>query len=197
MVRLSTSVCCLVLFLTGSAFAQADSAAVLGTVRDNDGQALGGATVAGAFEVLPRPYSVATFDNPRAAFEWAAPAHRDDGPGLLDRRYAEATGTPLLLGELRAYLEGHLTSAEVAGAATALAMSPRTLQRKLAEAQTTFKRELADARIRVAKRKLVETDAPLTAIAFDVGCASLQHFSALFRRTVRESPSAFRARARG
>ena len=46
----------------------------------------------------------------------------------------------------------------------------------------------------IAMGMLVDGNAPLTAIAFDVGCASLQHFSALFRRRTQESPSAFRAR---
>lgn len=156
---------------------------------------LSGATVAGAYEVLPRPYPVATFDDPRAAFEWLAPAYAERGPALLEELYAEASGTPPLLGALRDYLETHLADAEIANAATALGVSPRTLQRKLGAEETTFKRELAEARVRVAKRKLIETDAPLTSIAFDVGCASLQHFSALFRSVVNESPSAFRARA--
>jgi hypothetical protein len=62
--------------------------------------------------------------------------------------------------------------------------------------RTTFQRELDAARVRVAMRILVERDAPLTEIAYDVGCASPQHFSTLFRRVIGTSPSAWRGRQR-
>jgi AraC-like DNA-binding protein len=151
---------------------------------------LQGATVAGAYEVLPRPYPVAVFDRPAAAFQWlGAP------PVDLDALHAEATGTPHLVGALRALLDEKLRL-PVAEAASRLGISERSLQRKLGEAQTSFHEELAEARIRAARRLLLESDAPLTAIAYDVGCASLQHFSALFRKRTGESPSAFRARLR-
>jgi AraC-like DNA-binding protein len=77
-----------------------------------------------------------------------------------------------------------------------LGISERTLQRKLGEAGTGYLNELAEARVRAARRLLLESDAPLTAIAYDVGCASLQHFSALFRKRTGESPSAFRRKRR-
>ena len=43
---------------------------------------------------------------------------------------------------------------------------------------------------------LLESDAKLTSVAVEVGCASLQHFSSLFRKLTGESPSAWRARHR-
>jgi AraC-like DNA-binding protein len=155
-----------------------------------------GAVVAGAHEVLPRPYPVQIFDDAASAFEWLSPAHRLDGPALLRELYGEATGISPLLGSLRGWLDGHLGGVGIAEAARALGVSERTLQRKLRGAETTFKEELTHARIRAAKQKLLESDAPLTVIALDVGCTSLQHFSSMFRRHTRESPSAFRARAR-
>ena len=155
---------------------------------------LRGALVAGAYEVLPRPYPVAVFADADAALAWldAEPA----SAALLGAVYADAAGVPPLVGTVRAYLHGHLADAELPAVARELGMSPRTLQRKLGEAGTTLKDEMIEARVRVARRLLVETDAPLTAIAYDVGCASLQHFSALFRRRTGESPSAYRARCR-
>jgi AraC-like DNA-binding protein len=75
-------------------------------------------------------------------------------------------------------------------------VSERTLQRKLGELGTTFQHELSEARVRVAKRLLIDSEAPVTNIALDVGCASLQHFSALFRKHEGESPSTFRKRRR-
>ena len=58
---------------------------------------------------------------------------------------------------------------------------------------TSFQLELDAARVRLAKRLLVESDSSLTEIAYDVGCASPQHFSTLFRRVVGAPPSAWRA----
>jgi AraC-like DNA-binding protein len=151
---------------------------------------MSGAVVAGAFEVLPKPFPVAVFDDPAAACAWL----EVEGAALAAALYAEVIGTPRLLPALRAFLDRHLSGVTIEEAARALALSPRSLQRRLAEAGTTFSEELADARVRAARRLLADGDAPLTAIAYDVGCASLQHFSALFRRRTQESPSAFRAR---
>jgi AraC-like DNA-binding protein len=157
---------------------------------------LGGAMVAGAYEVLPRPYPVAVFGDPRAALDWLAPA--GDGPPhdalatALSELYAEAQRTPAFVSALRVLLDGHLGGVPVTDAASALGMSERTLQRKLSEVGTTFQDEMGDARVRAAKRMLLDGDAPLTEIAFEVGCASLQHFSALFRKRTGRSPSAWR-----
>ena len=56
--------------------------------------------------------------------------------------------------------------------------------------------EVNRARVRLAKRLLRESDAKLTQIAHDVGCASLASFSALFRRATGATPSEFRAKTR-
>jgi AraC-like DNA-binding protein len=73
-------------------------------------------------------------------------------------------------------------------------VSERSLQRSLGAAGTTFKDEIAEARIRAARRLLADGDEPLSAIAREVGCSSLQHFSTLFRKRTGETPSAFRRR---
>jgi len=157
---------------------------------------MGGAIVAGAFEVLPRPYPVSVFGDVAAAFAWlrehdaALPA---DGAALVESVAVQASGTPPLLGALRALLDGR-RDVDVAQAARRLGLSQRTLQRRLGELDTTFQDELAEARVRAAKQLLLDGDAPLTAIAYEVGCSSLQHFSALFRERTGESPSAFRKR---
>jgi AraC-like DNA-binding protein len=114
----------------------------------------------------------------------------------LSELYAQARRAPPFVDALRSHLDGHLGGISVSGAAGALGMSERTLQRKLGEVGTTFQDEMAEARIRAAKRMLLDGDAPLTAIAFDVGCASLQHFSALFRKRTGQSPSDFRRQSR-
>jgi AraC-like DNA-binding protein len=154
---------------------------------------MSGALVSGAFEVLPRPYPVQVFDAAAAACAWLGVA---DLAPLLREVHAAATGTPPLLGALRAHLDAHLRDATLPAAARALATSERSLQRALGEASTTFTDEVAEARIRAARRLLVDGDAPLSTIARQVGCASLQHFSTLFRKRTGEPPSAFRARHR-
>ena len=153
---------------------------------------MNGAVVAGAFEVLPRPFPTAVFGDAVSACAWLG--LDIDGAGLVTALHAEVTTTPRVVPALRAYLDEHLSDVTVEQAARALGLSARSLQRKLGEVGTTFSEELADARVRAARRMLADGNAPLTAIAFDVGCASLQHFSALFRRRTRETPSAFRAR---
>jgi AraC-like DNA-binding protein len=156
---------------------------------------MGGAIVSGAFDVLPRPYPVAVFDDAAEAFAWLLPEREPRAlAAMLDALYDEVAGAGQVVAAVRDWLDRHLLGAEIAHAARALGMSERTLQRKLGGSGTTFKDQVADARIRAAKTRLRETDAPLTEIAYDVGCASLQHFSRMFRKRVGQSPSAYRAR---
>jgi AraC-like DNA-binding protein len=159
-----------------------------------------GAVVAGFFEVMPRPYPVRVFESSEAALAWLAEEPKVTvPPGFaheLDELYMELSATTPLVAALCAQIEQNLGAPNIAEVARALALSERTLQRRLKEAGTTFHAEVGRARLRVAERLLLDTDAPLTRIAFDVGCASLQHFSALFRKAKGESPSAWRARKR-
>ena len=157
---------------------------------------LEGAIVAGAYEVLPRPYSVTLFGNVDAALEWLATGDRAATVKALAQMHATASSTPPLMGALRSWLDAHLAHPTIAAAAAALALSERSLQRKLQELDATFQVEVAEARVRAAQRLLLDGDASLTTIAIEIGCASPQHFSALFRRLTGESPSAWRTRAR-
>ena len=158
---------------------------------------LEGAIVAGAYEVLPRPYPVKIFDDVEPALKWLAP--KSDAALVAKKLaavHASASKTPPLLGALRSWLDSHLADPEIDALASAIGMSERTLQRKLGDLGTSFRDEVAAARVRVAQKLLVDGDAPLTTIALEVGCGSLQHFSALFRRIAGETPSAWRARHR-
>ena len=175
-------------YLTRHRDALAHQVTRLALVRPNG---VDGALVAGAFDVLTKPYPVQVFADPREAFAWIGTKVDAE---ILAQMHADATSTRIELGALRALLDENLEGMPIAKAAKRLGMSERTLQRKLAESDTTFKDELADARVRAAKRMLVESESPLTTIAFDVGCGSLQNFSALFRRRTGDSPSAYRTK---
>jgi AraC-like DNA-binding protein len=150
-----------------------------------------GATVAGFYQVAGAPYPVRVFDELAAAATWlrAGALARE-----LEAAIATASGAPPVVLELRRWLDAHLADASLARAARAMSRAPRSLQRDLLRAHTTFHRELDVARVRLAKRLLGESESPLTEIAYDVGCASPQHFSTLFRRVVGTPPSTWRAR---
>jgi len=98
-----------------------------------------------------------------------------------------------LLFRLRAHLDEGLHGASIERAARELGLSTRSLQRRLRESGATFKSELDAARIRRAERLLSEPEAKITAVAHEVGCASSQSFSALFKRLTGETPSEWRA----
>jgi AraC-like DNA-binding protein len=154
-----------------------------------------GAITSGFFGVTPPPYPVAIFEDRAGAVAWLEVADADVALAALAREEERAAGAPLLR-DLRALLESHLDRATLPAAAKSLGMSERSLQRRLGDHETTFQAEVNHARLRVAKRLLRETDAKLTQIAHDVGCASLASFSSLFRRATGESPSEWRDRHR-
>jgi AraC-like DNA-binding protein len=153
-----------------------------------------GATVAGFFQVAGAPYPVRVFESLPAAAMWL---RAGELARHLDAAIGDASGTSSIVLELRRWLDGHLRAADRASlvtAARALSRAPRSLQRDLRDAATTFQRELDEARVRLARRLLADSDSPLTEIAYDVGCASPQHFSKLFRRVTGVPPSAWRSR---
>lgn len=149
-----------------------------------------GATVAGFFQVAGAPYAVRVFDDLAAAATWLRA--KELAP-VLDAAIAEASATSPVVAQVRRWLDAHLDQASLARAARAVGRADRSLQRDLDRAGTTFQHELDRARVRLAQRLIADTDSPLTEIAYDVGCASPQHFSTLFRRVTGVTPSAWRA----
>ncbi len=112
----------------------------------------------------------------------------------IERAAAEAATTPDILRELHKWLDRHPRDASIDDAARDLAMGSRTLQRRLAEASTTFAEEAQRARVRRAQKLLLETNESITAIAIEVGCASPQHLSTLFKKYVGATPTSWRTR---
>ncbi|AKU94633.1 Transcriptional regulator, AraC family [Labilithrix luteola] len=153
-----------------------------------------GSVAAGFFRLIGAPYQAEVFTDPVEALRWIA---LDDPQGTLaalDALYTSTTGTTELLRDLRAHLEKNLDDASLAGATRALGISERSLQRRLAESGTSFQKEVVGARVRMAGRALVESSKPLSQIAFDVGCASVQHFSTMFRKVTGMTPMQWRKR---
>jgi AraC-like DNA-binding protein len=157
---------------------------------------LTGALVAGFYEVLGRPsYPVGLFTDVVSAARWLG---RPDAVALSEELGALARAASSLPDELRRLRELLATSLHLslAAAVRAMGVSERSLQRQLRGVGTSFRHEVDAARIRAARTLLADTDQKITAIALEVGCATLQHFSALFRRMTGETPSAWRARQR-
>lgn len=157
---------------------------------------------AGFFSMANPSYEVRSFTEPDAALRWL------DTPGAaailveLDQIRARVDES-FLNRELRALLARIVRDSESTVAATltacakTLGVSSRSLQRRLGEAGTSFRRELAAARVARAQELLATTSLPVGEVAFQVGCASEQHFSHLFRRVTGESPARWRRRRAG
>jgi AraC-like DNA-binding protein len=149
-----------------------------------------GAVAAGLFGTIEPPYPVEVFDDFATALAWT------DGPGwvepALDRWVAAELSD--LRRALRRAIEARLPATDMERVAADLGLAVRTLQRKLRAEETTYREEQAAVQVAVAKRWLETTEAPITQIAYEVGCSTPQRFSALFKREVGESPSTWRNR---
>lgn len=74
-----------------------------------------------------------------------------------------------------------------------LGLSPRTLQRRLADDGTSLSRSIADARVREAARLLAETQTPIGLVGLLSGYADPPHFSREFRKRTGLGPKEYRA----
>ena len=153
-----------------------------------------GTIAGGFFQIVRPPYPVEVFSEPTAALRWLGMEGAGPLMAELDALQARVSGTTPVLRDLRALIHRNLRGVALPEAASSLGISERSLQRRLSEHGTSFQREVGLARVRAAQALLVETDASLTHIAFEVGCASLHHFSLLFRKVTGETPSQWRAR---
>lgn len=80
--------------------------------------------------------------------------------------------------------------------ASKLAISPRTLRRRLAEEGYSFQEAKNLAREKHAKYYLGQTNMPLAEIAFELGFSELSAFSRAFRAWSGETPQSYRAQYR-
>ena len=84
----------------------------------------------------------------------------------------------------------------LASVARHMALSPRTLQRRLADEHTTFADVLDDTRRHIAQAYMSDRALALTEVAYLLGFSEQSAFSRACQRWFRMSPSQFRARAR-
>lgn len=151
-----------------------------------------GAVVSGFYEVLDSPYPTRAFEAVGPALGWLG---CDAWTGPLEALRAEVSGVDPLLSQLRAALTIDART-DVGEVAKRLGLSQRTLQRRLTALGTSFAAEHNRQRMAIAQQLMRESAAPLTEVAIDAGFASLQHFSAAFRRATGQTPTAWRTRER-
>jgi AraC-like DNA-binding protein len=160
-------------------------------------QGVTGAAIAGIFfEAVQTHFDAALFAHRAEGMAWLDRSDAVEANADLDALAATVCGQPPLVRRLRDHLVTTLENATVETAARALGVSPRSLQRKLSEASTTFSRELDGARVREAEHLLLTTDAKVEAVARATGCVSTSHFGKMFRDATGESAADFRARRR-
>jgi len=85
---------------------------------------------------------------------------------------------------------GHYSMADVA---TRLAVSPRTLQRRLRQEDTSFQKELDSLREELARNYLAKSDYSSGQIAFLLGYEDPNSFFRAFRSWTGETPEVVRA----
>jgi AraC-like DNA-binding protein len=151
-----------------------------------------GTVMAGFFHLFAVGGRQRLFSEAGAAFAWL---ERGDALAELEAVIAAELGEPPLVTSLRGWLATHLAHATVDDAARALKRSSRSLQRELAAAATSFRREIDRARATAARARLADSDVKVEALALELGCRSVASFAKLFRRVTGETPTEFRARA--
>jgi AraC-like DNA-binding protein len=127
-------------------------------------------------------------------------AGRDQYLNNLLRKYAE---TALSDGAqrpttLRSAIEDAVTQllphgkANLTNVSRDLAISSRTLNRRLSAEGLTFKKVLAESRVALAKRYLAELDLPITEVAWLLGYTELSAFFHAFKRWTGMTPRQYR-----
>lgn len=125
-------------------------------------------------------------------------------PDSLLARPMGTTGSPAEAGKTTLPVDFQMSIAQLAetliiaghwdlqSAADIAGISPRTLQRKLADCGTSYTEEVVRTRIRLATRWIRDFDRPLSDIARALGYVDPANFSRAFRRITGLSPRAYR-----
>lgn len=115
----------------------------------------------------------------------------------LRRRLHELDASASFKERIRAYLFETIASGEISmqNVAAQLAMSPRTMQRRLKEEDTNFQQELAEVRKDLATHYLNRTDYSSAEIAFLLGYDDPNSFFRAFNQWTGQTPEAVRKNA--
>jgi AraC-like DNA-binding protein len=108
-----------------------------------------------------------------------------------DLRRLVSAGPPRdFLGEVTEIVRSCLLQGEcdIEELARILAIGPRTLQRRLADAGTSYRDIVARIRVERALELLQETDIPILDISDELGYSAPTHFARAFRRVMGRSP---------
>lgn len=118
--------------------------------------------------------------------------HNDE----IVQRYLARLRQDDVVTRVRTVLTELLPTGEPSAAAVAarLHLSPRSLQRRLAETGTTYNAVLLDTRHQLAQSYLRDLNLSIGEIAFMLGFGDMSSFTRAFRRWAGCSPSEFRAR---
>jgi transcriptional regulator GlxA family with amidase domain len=91
----------------------------------------------------------------------------------------------------------HDGESDFEGLAHLLALGPRTMQRRLVDAGTSYRDIVARVRVERALELLQETDIPILDISADLGYSAPTHFARAFRRATGRSPDEIRRASNG
>lgn len=116
---------------------------------------------------------------------------------LIPRQSTDAFASedPLVARALRFIAENSHRRMQVKDVATAVAATRRTLERRFrASVGRTIAEEITRLRMERAKRRMVETDAPMKDVATDSGFRNADHFYKVFARVEGVPPTIYRER---
>lgn len=157
------------------------------------GTGAAGAAVAGFFRVVQPAYPVESFGDFERALEWLAPPDPVRVRAIVTGLRRIFVDAPPVVAGLRAALESAGRAAPLAVIARQLGRSRRSLQRELAAAGSSFRRELSLYRLARAEQLLAGTRLPVKSVAAEVDLAPAR-LTALFRENHGVTPAAWRNR---
>ncbi len=138
------------------------------------------------------PFEWADFRDPTEALEWLGCPRAAQVAIEVETLIESAAGDSMVVYDVRSFCAKHLDTASIQSAARALAMSTRSLQRKLASQGTSFQDLLHGVRVDHAKQLLRSTSQSVAEIAGAVG-STPRHFASIFRKLTGATPTEWRA----
>lgn len=155
-------------------------------------EGLAGAVVAGFFAILRPAYTFNICYDTDEALDWLEISDGAQVHELLRSGARRSEDDPFVQRVRELLLTSDQRNPVAASFARSLGVSTRSLQRRLNESGTSFMREVQLSRVRRAQEMILGGGRNLSSVAFEVGCASLQHLSSLFRKVTGKTPSEWR-----